>query len=256
VIVSAAQHAPDSAVVRIDAPSLEMNFELERVYIEEACRAPYLSIPDDNPAGVSDQMSIERSAIIEAVEVYVDIDHTYQGDLVVRLTSPEGTVVTLHNRTGDIHGWYPDELIPFESLDVFVGENCQGTWTLFVADYAHYDHGTLREWCLRITYPGEALGVDAAAEPRLALGQNVPNPFNPSTTLTYQIAEAEHVRLAVFDVGGRRVRALVDRRDAPGEHTVAWDGLDDVGRRLGSGVFFYRLEVGSKTIERRMILLR
>jgi subtilisin-like proprotein convertase family protein len=261
VIASAPQHAPDTTVVTINAPGIEMNFELERVYVEEVCRTPYLSIPDNDPAGVSDSMSFEMSAIIEEVEVYVDIDHTYQGDLVVRLTSPEGTEVTLHNRTGgstdDIHGWYPDELIPAESLDAFVGENCQGTWTLSVSDEASYDVGTLREWCLRITYSDEAVGVAGAAAPTpLRLGANVPNPFNPATRIAFDLPQPGPVRLMVFDVRGAAVATLVEGRLGAGRHTAVWTGRDAGGRPVGSGIYFYRLEAQGTTLTRRMVLVK
>jgi subtilisin-like proprotein convertase family protein len=261
VIASAPQHAPDTTVVTIDAPGVEVNFELERIYVEEACRTPYLSIPDDDPAGVSDDMSFEMAAIIEEVEVYVDIDHTYQGDLVVRLTSPEGTEVTLHNRTGggtdDIHGWYPDELTPAESLDAFIGENCEGTWTLFVSDEAYYDTGTLREWCLRITYSGEAVDVAASANaPRLALGRNVPNPFNPATQIAFDLPRPGPVRLMVFDVRGAVVTTLVDGQLDAGRHTAVWTGRDADGRPVGSGIYFYRLEAERSTLTRRMVLVK
>jgi hypothetical protein len=123
-----------------------------------------------------------------------------------------------------------------------------------LVEWAGFGNGPSRTGLYVPQGAGRTSGVGLVTD--AGLGQNVPNPFNPSTTLTYQIPEAEHVRLAVFDVGGRRVRTLVDRREAPGEHAVVSDGSDDGGRHVGSGVFFYRLEVGPTTFERRMILLR
>jgi hypothetical protein len=129
-----------------------------------------------------------------------------------------------------------------------------GTYDAARVEWAGFGNGPTRTGQYGPQGAGRRSGIGSV---RVAgLGQNVPNPFNPSTTLTYQIPEAQHVRLAVFDVGGRRVRTLVDRREAPGENAVVWDGSDDGGRPVGSGVFFYRLEVGSRTIKRRMILLR
>ena len=76
---------------------------------------------------------------------------------------------------------------------------------------------------------------------RTWLFQNAPNPFNPSTTIRYDLAESAHVRLEVFDVTGRRVRVLVDESQTPLRYTVRWDGLDDGGSRVASGVYWARL---------------
>lgn len=90
------------------------------------------------------------------------------------------------------------------------------------------------------------------------LEQNVPNPFNPSTRITYvvQSPTAVRVNLDVFDVRGRLVRQLVHERPSTGQAVVAWDGRDDDGGEVSSGVYFYRLVAGSTTITRRMTLLK
>jgi len=93
--------------------------------------------------------------------------------------------------------------------------------------------------------------------PISALHQNVPNPFNPTTAIAFDLASAGHVRLEVFDVGGRIVRVLVDEeRPAARNHRVVWDGLDAAGKRASSGVYFYRLVAGDLTATRKMIVLK
>ncbi len=67
---------------------------------------------------------------------------------------------------------------------------------------------------------------------------------------------AGHVRLAIYNVGGQLVRELVDEEAHAGSHTVAWDGHDDVGRKVASGVYLYRLQAGSTALVRRMTLVR
>jgi len=89
------------------------------------------------------------------------------------------------------------------------------------------------------------------------LGQNSPNPFNPRTTITYEVPSGGgHVRLEVFDSAGRHVRTLVDERDKPGVKAVDWDGTDDEGNRLATGVYFYSIEAGDYKEHRKMVLLR
>lgn len=113
-------------------------------------------------------MGIGAWAVVEATEVYVSITHTYIGDLLVKLRSPQGTEITLHNRTGggtdNLIGWYPSQLTPHQSLNAFVGQATDGTWTLTVSDQAGGDTGMLNSWCLRITYGG-----NPAATPEVRL---------------------------------------------------------------------------------------
>jgi hypothetical protein len=85
---------------------------------------------------------------------------------------------------------------------------------------------------------------------------NHPNPFNPSTTISYSLAAAGDVQLVVFDTAGRRVRSLVNAAEAAGGHTVTFDGRDDQGGVLASGVYFYRLETGGVVRTRKMVLLK
>ncbi|MGD8397050.1 MAG: FlgD immunoglobulin-like domain containing protein, partial [Candidatus Eiseniibacteriota bacterium] len=98
----------------------------------------------------------------------------------------------------------------------------------------------------------------AAAGPRATrLLGNVPNPFNPATTVRYELAHAATVRLSIYDEAGRLVRVLVDGAPVDaGRHAVRWDGRDGTGREVSSGVYFYRLEAGELASTRRGVLLR
>ncbi len=101
------------------------------------------------------------------------------------------------------------------------------------------------------------LQTGADAQPVLTkLHANHPNPFNPSTTIEYTLGAGGHVRLTVFDAAGRHVRTLVDRTEAKGNHRVTFDGVDATGHPLASGVYLYRLESGSVTDTRKMVLLK
>lgn len=85
---------------------------------------------------------------------------------------------------------------------------------------------------------------------------NYPNPFNPSTTIRYRVASAGRVHMQVFDAAGRRVRVLVDEEQAAGNHDVQFDGRDEAGSTVASGVYFYRLDAGGVTQTRKMVLLK
>jgi flagellar hook assembly protein FlgD len=92
-----------------------------------------------------------------------------------------------------------------------------------------------------------------------ALHPNHPNPFNPYTTIRFSVGAglaSAHVSLDIFNIRGQRVRTLVSGYKQPGHHSVVWNGRDNDGRAVGSGVYFYRLQAGEFTETRRMLLLK
>ena len=88
------------------------------------------------------------------------------------------------------------------------------------------------------------------------LQQNYPNPFNPSTTIAFSLASRERVALVIYDAQGTRVRKLVDEVRNSGEHRIGWDGRSDDGTAVASGVYFCRMQAGSFSETRRLVLLR
>ncbi|MBI2619091.1 MAG: N-acetylmuramoyl-L-alanine amidase [Ignavibacteriales bacterium] len=91
---------------------------------------------------------------------------------------------------------------------------------------------------------------------RFDLLQNYPNPFNPETLIEFLIAQTSPVWLDIVDLLGRSVRHLVSGEYQPGRYRAVWDGRDDAGRRVASGVYFYRLSAGSFVASRRMVLVK
>jgi hypothetical protein len=112
---------------------------------------------------------------------------------------------------------------------------------------------TYEELMGRLTGIAEKPGSRVA---ELALRQNHPNPFNPSTTISFTLPGRTRVTLAVYDVQGRLVRTLVDDMVGEGYQERSWDGKDAIGRPVGSGVYFYRLTAGDKTLAKKMVLIR
>jgi len=90
----------------------------------------------------------------------------------------------------------------------------------------------------------------------MVLHQNVPNPFNPSTTLSFEMVVPGHARLKVYDAAGRLVTTLVDEYREAGGYDVIWDGRDDDGRMSSAGVYLYRLEAGNEAETMRMVLIK
>ena len=88
------------------------------------------------------------------------------------------------------------------------------------------------------------------------LHKNYPNPFNPSTTIPYELETTQQVRIAVYDVAGRLVAELVNAQVPAGAGQVSWDGRNNMGEPVGSGVYFVRLESGQTMTARKMMLVR
>jgi hypothetical protein len=109
-----------------------------------------------------------------------------------------------------------------------------------------------------------ALGVFRVKAPTAAgdtpvatrLAQNIPNPFNPSTSIQFTMEAREHVTIAVYDANGALIRTLVDEVRSAGVNDVSWDGRDARGNTMSSGVYFCRMTAGGKSESRKMTLLK
>ena len=99
-------------------------------------------------------------------------------------------------------------------------------------------------------------GIDDVASYSFQLYQNHPNPFNPTTTIRYEVNERVHVTLTVFDVQGRVVQRLVDTAREPGVYSVQWNGRNSNGENVSSGIYFYRLQAGSEVQTKKMVMLK
>ena len=163
------------------------------------------------------------------------------------------------------------------NLSAVVEGLSQGEWQVV---YRWYDDEPLgwRDWHLAVTVGdlgsrglvqivrSETSGcIDPSGTPedidipvtRTGLLQNAPNPFNPQTTIAFEIHEQAAVSLLVFDVSGRLVRVLIDNEVVMLRRPEAvWNGQDDTGRNVGTGVYFYRLETGQWSDMKRMALIK
>jgi hypothetical protein len=90
----------------------------------------------------------------------------------------------------------------------------------------------------------------------VVLHGNAPNPFNPATLISFELAQASDVVLEIFDARGLRVRTLLREAQGPGPHAVIWRGRDDDGRQVPSGVYQYRLVAAGRQLSRSMVLIR
>lgn len=145
-------------------------------------------------------------------------------------------------------------LVGMGPVDLARGESVD----LVVAYSVAEDFDALRTSLLAARVSWESLreGRDGREPVSIELLQNLPNPFNPSTMVRFALPEEQWVRLTIFDLRGRRVRGLLDARVEAGFHRESWDGRDDSGRSVASGVYFVQLRSGDIVQSRRMVLVR
>lgn len=97
---------------------------------------------------------------------------------------------------------------------------------------------------------------DDLVPPDFKLAQNSPNPFNPTTGIDYALPKATNVRLDVFNVLGQQVRTLVNEFQDAGHHSIIWDGLNNSGSSVATGVYFYRLTTDEHHATKKMLMLK
>jgi hypothetical protein len=167
--------------------------------------------------------------------------------------------------------WTVSASAPFDGFNVYRSEGSGGTFAklndaLIPREKAgsYTDETALagRSYVYRIgavSGKGESYSQDVSLSlpPKpVTLYQNYPNPFNPSTSIVFYLPLAQHATLVIYDVKGSRVRTLVDGAQPVGRHTVRWDGKNDNGVQVGSGVYYYRLKAGKDIITKKLVVVR
>ena len=91
---------------------------------------------------------------------------------------------------------------------------------------------------------------------KFALHQNFPNPFNPYTSIRYDLPKNEEVQIEIFDMLGKKIRLLIYQKQIAGFHQVQWDGKDNLGRPVSSGMYVYMLKAGQFKKSKKMVILK
>jgi hypothetical protein len=88
------------------------------------------------------------------------------------------------------------------------------------------------------------------------LSQNYPNPFNPTTNIIYQLKEAQNVSLIIYDVLGEKIKTLLSQFQSAGQYTISWNGENDLGNKVKSGIYIYTLKTGDIFVSKKMLMLK
>jgi len=197
--------------------------------------APGISVPTDGSA---------VTFTVSATDIDSDPIQTFTADLSLLPLVNDATFTASNLNTLTATGsfsWTPTVLDVGDYVVTFTAGNCLAS--LAQAAIIHVI--------------GVLTGAEGAeSRPVYFMAANQPNPFAPSTSIDYSLAKEGDVRIHVYSANGRSVRALLHASMPQGPHRISWDGMDDAGKPVASGVYWCRLESGSFRMSRRMILLR
>jgi hypothetical protein len=168
----------------------------------------------------------------------------------------QGNRIDLHLQFYQYQGYCIQVIAPFY-LQIPIGRLPAGLCTLYVIVDSYPNFWTMT---FEVTeHPGDPTEVRDSAEDlvdEFVLSQNHPNPFNSSTIIAYEIERGKNVTLRIYDILGKEVRELVNSRQSPGKYQIIWDGRDNQGKEVSSGIYFYQLEAGNSTGTKKLVLIK
>ena len=107
-----------------------------------------------------------------------------------------------------------------------------------------------------LSKPVVAVQPQIDAPDTFAVAQNIPNPFNPVTTISYELPRETDVSLKIYNVLGQEVKTLIRQPIRAGRHQIVWDSKDDIGQIVSSGIYFYRFIAGPVDETKKMLILK
>ena len=182
--------------------------------------------PAKLPDSVGSGSSMTFGVTVQQVNPYDTLSYTWTVNGVVQSSHDSTLTITLPNTRGNV------------TVKVVVTDKGGLTAT--------------QTWSFLVT----AVEEKASLPTKFGLDQNYPNPFNPTTVISFDVPKPSAVRIVVYDILGKEVRTLVNNTMSPGTYHVTWDGLNDEGRQVSSGIYFYRMEAGSFVSMKKMLLLK
>ena len=232
---------------------------------------PYVLSLDGHPSG-GDVVTLLPIDLSNAASQNPRLSYSYQpqgsgnapepGDfLYVELLNSIGVWITAESYPGSGMVAFRDETVEIAAVDPGTGATFFHPAFQFrfrnigtASPTLHYDHWMIDDVSLEVTVTG--VDEDRAIPKVFSVGLNYPNPFNPATTIGFDIPVASHVKMIVYNILGQKVKTLVDAVSEPGEYRVVWDGRNDSGALVGSGIYLYKFEAGEYRRVYRMVLVK
>ena len=228
-----------------------------------------------------DTLHVSQQGVIKYLKINLNINHTNDGDLLIRIRSPgnikfailskfygeggQNFSNTIFDDTAALsisQGTPPftGRFRPEDSLFVFRDLQMSGDWILEIYDIKTGNQGTLLNWCIQIAYADSTTiginNISSQITKEYKLFQNYPNPFNPTTSIRFDLPKSLHTKLIVYDMLGKEIAILVNEKLNAGSYEVEWPAPSGDGSGYPSGVYFYRLTAGDFTATRKMVLIK
>ncbi|HWA06684.1 MAG TPA: FlgD immunoglobulin-like domain containing protein, partial [Ignavibacteria bacterium] len=188
--------------------------------------------------------------IVQGLRYYPAISHSYDHLLIKYSNSGDILYENIYDNGGDDGGgdWLEPMLID-DSNHIFVSFESEQSDSTSILDivtikYSHSNDDRLLKSKTN-TIPS-----------KYSLAQNFPNPFNPSTLINYSIRENGSVKLEVYNVLGEKIKTLINEYQNSGHKSVVWDGTNDNGYKVASGLYIYKFVAGNYTNIKKMILIK
>ncbi len=219
----------------------------------------------NNPSGPSTvELLIEEGSILHLHEIFLDPADLSGGSLSVTLEEIFGGVdwgislyphnaefqtksSAIHNGASWLAGPGQDE--SFSVTIEEAGYYCLAVWKVKSDDLG-------REGEYRLIFGNGLSSVEETLPAVTGISSVYPNPFNPQTTIAFDLAKSAHTELAIFDLQGKLVRTLISEIRSPGRHEVIWNGTDNNGQRTASGMYMTRLDAGGVRQMRKLVLVK
>lgn len=192
--------------------------------------------------------------VFEPIDEYKgDLARTYFYMTARYYTEDAGWTGSPMTSGADLLPWAVDMLLEWHEADPVSRKEIERNGTIYGVQHNRnpfVDHPEFVD----AMYATTGVGDDVVSAYRLC--RNLPNPFNPTTTIRFELPREGAVTIEVYDVSGRKVAVLADGEFGPGEHAVAWDGRRTDGSEVASGVYFYRMTSDGFEAGRKMVLLK
>jgi subtilisin-like proprotein convertase family protein len=220
-------------------------------------------------ASLYDTIFVEPQGVLLDVDVEVDINHTYTGNLEIYLSRPGKSIALSIGNGGSGNNYsgtiFDDEASfpitegsppftgsyqPEEPLSTFDGDEINGYWVLRVFDNSMSYQAALNDWCLHLNY-SPMVNIQAYDDQRTMLHQNFPNPFRNETTFSFEIDSPSNVRISLVDMMGRELGDITNRIYSAGEHQLKWNA-----QNLPQGRYFYRLQTDDHVEVKSMMIIK
>ncbi|MCF7858585.1 MAG: carboxypeptidase regulatory-like domain-containing protein [Candidatus Cloacimonetes bacterium] len=221
---------------------------------------PDIYVLSCNLAGYEEYIQENVEVIVgETVSIDVELQHLYnpphtlvwdfiEPDVILSWQAPIGQGLTGYNVYRDLTIIHTGTELTYTDQNVPTGTYTYNVSALY---YDLYESDLTGDLVVEVVAADDVFNVDANQ-----LIGNIPNPFNPSTAISFSLENPGHVSIEIYNVKGKKIRTLINQHLEATTHSVVWNGKDDQAQDAASGVYFYKMKSGNYTASKKMILMK